>query len=57
MKTVTLYFPDSINLKAFVLLEEVKYVEMNPEESKLAARLNEAQLAKAFSVYGAKMYK
>lgn len=53
MKSAVLYFPDAINLKAFVLVERLYDALLNSESSTLVALLNEEQLEKARTIYGA----
>lgn len=53
MKSAVLYFPDAINLKAFVLVEGLNNVQLNNEDSILIGTINEAQLEKALKIYGA----
>jgi hypothetical protein len=53
MKSAVLYFPDAINLKAFVLVERLNDVQLNNEDSILIGTINEAQLEKALKIYGA----
>jgi len=52
MKIVTLYFPYIINLKAFVATEKLK-VTIDPAHLFLQAKLNDEQISKACSDYGA----
>jgi len=53
LKTVVLYFPDRINLKAFALVENMDQAEVNYTDSVLQATLSTAQVQKACSTYGA----
>jgi len=53
MKNVVLFFPYMINLKAFVITEELKDISIHPADSFLRALLNERQITKACAVYGA----
>jgi len=53
MKNVVLFFPYLINLKAFVITEELNGVAIYPADSFLRAMLNEDQILKACSSYGA----
>lgn len=53
MKSVVLYFPYILNLKAFVLTERLIDVRIDPADSFLKASLNDDQIAKACSTYGA----
>jgi hypothetical protein len=53
MKQVVLYFPDGVNLKAFVLIERVREPKVNQEQSLLLALLNQSQIEKAVTKFGA----
>ena len=53
MKNVVLFFPYMINLKAFVITEELNGIAIHPADSFLRAVLNEDQILKACSNYGA----
>jgi hypothetical protein len=53
MKPVVLYFPYIINLRAFVATENLENVTIDPADLFLKTSLNEAQIAKACSAYGA----
>jgi hypothetical protein len=53
LKTVVLYFPDRINLKAFALVENMQQAEVNYTDSLLQAALSAAQVQKACATYGA----
>lgn len=53
MKPVILYFTDAVNLKAFVLVENVRMVQINEEQSLLHGALTETQILKACAIYGA----
>ena len=53
MKPVILYFTDAMNLKAFVLVENVRPSQINEEQSLLHGLLTEKQITKACSIYGA----
>jgi hypothetical protein len=53
MKNVDLFFPCMINLKAFVITEELNGVAIHPANSFLRAMLREDQILKACSSYGA----
>jgi hypothetical protein len=52
MKSVVLYFPYIINLKAFVATERLS-VSIDPADLFLKTMLNEGQIEKACSTYGA----
>ena len=52
MKAVVLYFPYIINMRAFVATEKLN-VTVDPSDLFLKISLNERQIAKACSVYGA----
>lgn len=54
MKPVILYFPYIINLKAFVATEKLS-VNIDPADLFLKTMLNERQIEKACSNYGAVM--
>lgn len=54
-KSVVLYFPYMINLKAFVVTESLNNVDIDPADLFLKANLNEEQVAKACSMYGAEL--
>jgi len=53
MKNVVLFFPYMINLKAFVITEKLHNMSHHPADSLLHAVLNEDQIVKACSIYGA----
>jgi hypothetical protein len=53
MKNVVLFFPYMINLKAFVITEKLHHVAQHPADALLHAVLNEDQIVKACSQYGA----
>ena len=53
MKAVVLYFPYVINLKAFVAMEKLQNVKIDPAGTFLKTPLNEAQIKKACVTYGA----
>lgn len=53
MKQVVLYFPDGVNLKAFVLLERVREPKVNQEQSLLLALLDQSQIENAVKKFGA----
>jgi hypothetical protein len=53
MKNVVLYFPYILNLKAFVLTEKLNNIIIDPADSFLKTILNDDQIAKACSAYGA----
>jgi hypothetical protein len=53
MKKVVLFFPYMINLKAFVITEELNNILIHPADSFLRAFLSEDQILKACAVYGA----
>ena len=53
MKPVVLYFPYIINLRAFVATEKLRNVTIDPADPFLKTNLNEAQIEKACSSYGA----
>ena len=54
-KSVVLYFPYLINLKAFVIIEKLDGVDVDPTDLFLKASLNEDQIMKACSTYGAEL--
>ena len=54
-KSVVLYFPYIINLKAFVITESLSEVDLDPADLFLKASLNDEQIAKACSSYGAEL--
>lgn len=54
-KSVVLYFPYIINLKAFVVTERLNDVDIDPADLFLKANLNDEQVAKACSLYGAEL--
>jgi len=53
MKNVVLFFPHLINLKAFVILERLNNITIHKADSFLHALLNEDQISKACTIYGA----
>ena len=53
MKSVVLYFPYVINLKAFVATEKLRNITIDPADTFLKTMLNEAQIKKACLAYGA----
>ncbi|WP_155523186.1 MULTISPECIES: hypothetical protein [Chitinophagaceae] len=53
MKSAVLFFPDAINLKAFVLVEGLNDVQLGNEQSIPVSIISEAQLEKALTIYGA----
>lgn len=53
MKPVVLYFPDAVNLKAFVLVEQTRDAAVDNGSSLLKANLTDRQIAKALQLYGA----
>ena len=52
-KSVVLYFPYVINLKAFIATEKLQNVKIDPADVFLRIKLNDAQIKKACSSYGA----
>ena len=54
-KGVVLYFPYLINLKAFVVTESLVGVNVDPADLFLKANLNDEQIEKACSAYGAEL--
>jgi hypothetical protein len=54
-KHVVLYFPYVINLKAFLLTERLNHVEVDAADLFLKASLNEEQINKACTAYGAEV--
>ena len=54
-KSVVLYFPYMINLKAFVVTERLNDVELDAADLFLKANLNDEQIAKACLTYGAEL--
>lgn len=57
MKPVVLYFKDGINLKAFVLVENLRAAALDKEQSLLRGKLTEEQIAKACLTYGAALHQ
>ena len=53
MKNVVLFFPYFINLRAFVITEELNDVASHPADYFFRGPLNEDQILKACTVYGA----
>ena len=53
MKAVVLYFPYIINLRAFVATERLQNITVDPADLFLKTKLNETQIKKACSMYGA----
>jgi hypothetical protein len=53
IRPVVLYFPYIINLRAFVATEKLRNVTIDPADPFLKTNLNEAQIEKACSSYGA----
>jgi hypothetical protein len=53
MKTVVLYFPYIINLKAFIATERLQNVSVDAADLFLKTKLNEEQIKKACLSYGA----
>ena len=56
MKAV-LYFPDLMNMQAFILIEKLKEVRLNTADRTLSAHMNKNQISKACSLYGAVLQK
>ena len=56
MKEVILYFPDAMNLRAFVLVERLVAVSVDTAKSLFRGKITESQLSKALTTYGAKLY-
>ena len=54
-KSVVLYFPYIINLKAFILTEHLDGVDVDPADLFLKAKLDDEQVARACAVYGAEL--
>lgn len=52
MKAVVLYFPYIINLRAFVATEKLN-VSVDPSDLFLKTKLDEGQIIKACTAYGA----
>lgn len=57
MKPVVLYFPDAVNLRAFILIEKLKEIRLDTAETVLSASLDKNQILKACSLYGAVLQK
>jgi len=53
MKDVVLYFPDAVNLRAFVIVEGMDTLLHFPAEQVLRGKLTRKKLAKALTRYGA----
>ncbi|WP_162945033.1 hypothetical protein [Flavisolibacter nicotianae] len=53
MKEVVLYFPDAVNLRAFLIVEGLGTLLHFPAKQVLRGKLTRKQLAKAFTRYGA----
>jgi len=53
MKNFVLYFPDAINLKAFVLVENLDARRVDQKTQKLKGVLSKKLCAKAVTLYGA----
>lgn len=53
MNTVVLYFPYIINLKAFIIMERLGNVSIDPGDPFLKTTLSDYQIEKACSAYGA----
>lgn len=53
MKTVVLYFPYMINLRAFLAEERLSDIVVDPGDLFLHTSLDEDQIRKACSTYGA----
>ncbi|MGE5520875.1 MAG: hypothetical protein ACM3VS_13170 [Candidatus Dadabacteria bacterium] len=53
MKKVILYFPDSVNMQAFIILEKVAGTAVDEAKALLETTLNEQQLNIACMKYGA----
>ncbi|MGZ3880866.1 MAG: hypothetical protein ACXVLT_13375 [Flavisolibacter sp.] len=54
-KSVVLYFPYILTLKAFVVTERLEDVDVDPTDLFLKANLNEEQIVKACTAYGAEL--
>ncbi|MGZ3924021.1 MAG: hypothetical protein ACXVBJ_09645 [Flavisolibacter sp.] len=54
-KSVVLYFPYILTLKAFVVTERLEDVDVDPTDLFLKAILNEEQIVKACTAYGAEL--
>ncbi|MBB1285107.1 hypothetical protein HRH25_12050 [Flavisolibacter sp. BT320] len=53
MKNIVLYFPDAINLKAFVLVENLDSRRVDQKAQQLKGALSKKLCAKAVTLYGA----
>ena len=53
MKNMVLYFPDGINLKAFVLVENLDARRVDQKTQQLKGALSKKLCAKAVTLYGA----
>lgn len=53
MKNIVLYFPDLVNLRAFVVVEGLTGFVIHASRQELKGRLTKKQLAKAVTRYGA----
>ncbi|HEV7331818.1 MAG TPA: hypothetical protein VGN63_12335 [Flavisolibacter sp.] len=57
MNPVVLYFKDGINLKAFVLVENLRTASVKDEQFLLLGDLTETQITKACLTYGAALHE
>lgn len=53
MKSTVLYFPDLVNLRAFVVMEGVNAFTIQATKQLLSGKLTKKQVAKALTRYGA----
>ncbi|HEV7332284.1 MAG TPA: hypothetical protein VGN63_14700 [Flavisolibacter sp.] len=53
MKNIVLYFPDAVNLKAFVLVENLYALRVDLKAQQLKGTLSKKLFAKAVTRYGA----
>ena len=53
MKNIVLYFPDAVNLRAFVLVENLDVRRVDQKAQQLKGILSKKLCAKAVTLYGA----
>ena len=53
MKNIVLYFPDAVNLRAFVLVENLDVRRVDQKAQQLKGILSKKLCAKAITLYGA----
>jgi hypothetical protein len=53
MKKAVLFFPDNASMAEFVIKEKVKQAELNSSEQTLVADMEDEEIIKAETLYGA----